>query len=113
MKTHRKEEMAALLQREISQLILKTLPEDMGIITVTDVLVTADFKLAKIHISVLNSEKEKEALELLENHALEFQRYLGKILKMKFTPKLEYTLDHYQEKLDRVDELLEKIDHGT
>jgi len=113
MKTRRVYEVSALLKQMISNLIVKDLPEDMGIVTVIDVIVTNDLKLAKVYISVIDQNKELDVLDFLVKHTKQFQHYLGKNLKMKFTPKLEFIIDKYQDDLNRVEKLYEEIEHGT
>ena len=113
MSQRRIEKVTALLIKEISELINADFSEKYGLISVADVEITSDFKDAKVYISFLNNEIEKDLLKSLELKANEYQKILGNKLKMKYTPKLSFFTDKYQEKLDRVDKLLKEIHRGS
>jgi len=111
--SRRIQRVAALLKREVSVLINDNIPGEMGIVSVTDVDVTSDLKKAKVYVSFLDQSKEEEILAILDQKTADFQRILGQKLTMKFTPKILFLVDNYQEKIDRVDKLLKEIKHGT
>lgn len=113
MSTRRVEEVSAQLKREVSMLINETLAEKYGLVTLTDLDVSPDFKNAKAYISVFDKENEDGVLKDLENEARNYQRILGRKLRMKFTPRITFTLDNMQENIDKVDGLLKEIDHGS
>lgn len=113
MLSKRKLCVSALIKREMSLMVKEVLPEELGIVSITDIEITADFKEAKVFVSVFDPENEKKVLSILENKALLFQHTLGRKLKLKFTPKIKFTLDKYEEKLERVDKLLEEIKDGS
>ena len=107
--SRRIEKVAELLKTELARMIASEFSDEYLMITVTEVEVTADFKNAKVLITCLNKSDEKEALLALEKKAKEFQALLGKMLKMKFTPKLTFRDDQSADKVDRVEELLKEI----
>ncbi|AKM82747.1 TPA: 30S ribosome-binding factor RbfA [Candidatus Berkelbacteria bacterium] len=113
MSTRRVEKVSALLKRELSELIRNDLSEQFGLITIMDIDITPDFKDAKVYISIFNTEEEDKILKTLEGKTRAYQKVLGDKLRMKFTPHLTFKTDNYQEKVDRVDELLKEIDHGS
>jgi ribosome-binding factor A len=96
-----------LLKQELSRLIHEKVGDKAGLLTVTDVETTSDLRLAKVHISVLESEAEKARL-LLQEQAPYFQSQLGEKLTMKFTPKLTFIVND-DVRYRRVEELLEKL----
>lgn len=79
----------------------------------SDIEVTADFKDAKIFITIFDQSKEEDIIAALTEKTLPYQRILGRKMKMKFTPRLTFKIDHSQDKINRVDELLKEIDHGA
>jgi len=113
MKERRLAKISALLQRELSTLVNNDFSEDFGLISVTDVIVAADFESAKIYISLFDETSAKKILSLLKTKIPAYQRILADKLKMRSTPKLTFQTDFYQEKLDRVDELLKETTHGA
>jgi len=113
MSSHRIEKVSALLKREISKLINYDFAEEFGLITVSDIKVTADFKEAVVYLSIFEQNKEMDILDNISKKSFEYQHQLGRKLKMKFTPKLSFKIDHFQEEIDKVDKLLKEIDHGS
>lgn len=113
MSSYRQEQISSQLKREISELIRKNLAEKFGLVTLTDIEVTADFKEAKVYISAYNKENEDIILTALTKEATKIQHILGRKLKIKFTPKLKFILDRYQKKIDRIDKLLKEINNES
>jgi len=85
----------------------------IGFVTVTDVEVTPDLKLAKIFVSVMpgeeGNEKEKETSLQALNHAAGYiRRELGARLRLRYTPQLSFLYDHSIERGNRIEELLKE-----
>jgi len=113
MPSHRIEKVSALLKRELSSLINQDFVEDFGLVTVYDIELSADFREAKVFVTIFDQTEEELILKKLADKALNYQHILGRKLKMKFTPRLTFKINHFQEKIDRIDELLKDIDHGA
>lgn len=113
MPTHRVEKVSAQLMREISQLINTDFSENYGLITVGDIYVTSDFKDAKVYISVLDEKKEKEILEKICKKSSQYQHSLGRKLKMRSTPRLNFSIDNSRDKINHIDKLLREVNHGA
>ena len=63
-------------------------------VTVTFVEVSADLRLAKVHVSVMGDEaKQKLAIHGLQNAAGYLQRKVGDRIDTRYTPKLKFVLD--------------------
>lgn len=105
------EKVRGLLSRELSALVNESLPDNMELITIVNLNVTADFKNANIYISCLQNKKIDGALKALERKTNEFQRIIGKKFKMRYTPKLHFFAENSNYKVQRVDELLKKINN--
>lgn len=108
--TRRIQKVKELLKQETAKMILETVPEEMGLITVVEVDLTDDLKNAKIYISCFNRENSKKVLKLLDARKFSYQHELGRKLEMRYTPKLEYILDESVDQINKVEELLDKID---
>ena len=99
-----------LLKQQISELLLETLAEEFGIISVTDVEASPDFKSAKVFIAIVQKDKEKEILQAITKNLQDYQRHLGKNLSMRYTPRLTFFIDKSESTVNRVEELLKEID---
>ena len=64
MSTRRVSKVEELIRMELSKLIQKHIPEDLGIVSVTRVYVTADLKTAKVFISAIFSDRQKGRLHI-------------------------------------------------
>ncbi|GAB4365815.1 MAG: ribosome-binding factor A [Deltaproteobacteria bacterium] len=99
---------AERIREEIS-LILQNRVKDPGAgrITVTDVTVTADLRLARIYYSVLGGEEEREsAREALRRSKGFLRRELGQVLRIRYAPDLSFRYDASYEQGARIDRLL-------
>jgi ribosome-binding factor A len=98
-----------LIQREISELLERQVndPRLARLISVTEVMLSPDFKHAKIFVSTLGSEENKEELLAGFNNASGFLRKkLAAHLKLKYTPQLSF---HYDDSTERGARLLKLI----
>ena len=81
----------------------------IGLITLTHVESSPDLKHATIHFTVHGGEKSGEANSKVLNHASGFiQHKLARRIRMKNTPKLHFKYSSITDKMERIDELLNK-----
>ncbi len=80
----------------------------IGFVTVTAVDTSPDLRTARIHVSVLGSEREREATMdgLRAAHGV-IQRSLAGQLHMKRTPTLTFVYDESVERADRLNRLMD------
>ena len=110
---HRIERVNSLIRQEISQLLQRQVkdPRLGNFITVTEVATSADLKYAKVFISCIGSEEEKqETLSVLASASGFFRRELAKRLKLRYTPVLSFQWD---DSIERGNYLLQRIDEVT
>lgn len=106
----RVQQVAVVLKKELAPLIREALDNKFGIVTLIDVIVQPDLKEAKVYISCLDLAKEKEVLRTLNLNVKNFQHILGRRLRIKFTPRLTFEIDHSLENVIKVEELLVGIE---
>lgn len=83
----------------------------IGFVTVTGVDTVPDLSHARVYVSVLGEEKEREeALDGLESSRGLLQARVGRELRMKRTPTLEFVYDDSIDRGMRVTELLEDLE---
>jgi ribosome-binding factor A len=102
---------ASLIKQQISETLSKEIDTTgYGLLTVTEVTVTPDLRLARVHISHFNSGKtDDQVLEFLNDNAKEIRMAVGKSVRIKFTPELRFYIDQSLERVERIEELLKKI----
>ncbi|MBD2870693.1 30S ribosome-binding factor RbfA [Paenibacillus arenilitoris] len=103
------------IKKELSQIIQTELKDPrIGFITVTGVEATSDLSQAKVFLSVLGSEEQKEAtLKALANGTGYIRSELGKRMRLRHTPELIFKFDSSIEYGSRIEALLENINSGN
>jgi ribosome-binding factor A len=80
----------------------------IGFVTVTDVDTSPDLRAARVYVSVLGSEEERQAsLEGLRSSHGVLQSKIASGMRMKRTPTLTFEYDDTVERGDRITRLLE------
>jgi ribosome-binding factor A len=62
-------------------------------ISITGVEVTQDLQKAKIYVSFLDDESEKEIMQRLRKAARYFRREIAERINLRHTPELEFVYD--------------------
>lgn len=84
--------------------------EEYGFLTVTDVRVSPDLRLAKIYVSVFgDAERKKRSLALLENQKPSIRSDIGKAVRLRFTPEISFLLDETMDKAMNLEALFKRI----
>jgi ribosome-binding factor A len=79
----------------------------IGFVTVTDVDTSPDLRAARVYVSVLGSEEERESsLEGLRSSHGVLQKKIATGMRMKRTPTLTFEYDDTAERGDRITRLL-------
>ncbi len=103
------------LIREISDVIQSGLndPRITGIISVTDVKLSADYRYAKVFVSVYgDQEKKDKIMEALGDASLAVRKEVAKRIRIRHIPELSFHLDESLEKGKRITDLIDKISKG-
>lgn len=103
------------IKKELSQIIQMELKDPrVGFITVTGVETTSDLSQARVYLSVLGSDEQKEAsLKALEKATGFLRSELGKRMKLRHTPELLFKFDSSIEYGSRIETLLSDLNNGN
>jgi ribosome-binding factor A len=99
-------------REEISNLLLRQVkdPRLTGFITITRVEVSADLSHARVYVSVLGGEEDREeALRGLERAASFLRREIGHRLALRRAPELSFRRDDSMEQGAHVLDLLNEV----
>ncbi len=108
--SYRIQKIESMLLQEISSIILFKLNDPaFGFITVTNVRVSPDLKIAKIYISVMEKEKREPTLAKIKDTQSIIRSELAHRIKLRFTPELKFFLDESLDYVEKVESLLRKI----
>ncbi len=99
------------MKKEISDIIQNELKDPrVGFVTITEVDVTGDLQIAKVFVSVLGSEEQKqESLKALRKAAGFVRSEVGKRIRLRLTPEIVFQLDTSLDYSTRIQEVLRDI----
>eukprot|EP01136_Pigoraptor_vietnamica_P020464 Opistho-1_new@69382 len=110
----RTDRLNSLLKEVLSEVILREVgnPHVAPFVTITKVEITKDLHYAKVFISVLGTEEEKErTLQALQSAAGFIAVTASQKVVMRYFPSLTFKIDTSLQHQARIEELLEKIRH--
>ncbi len=88
-------------------------PRVTGLVTVTGVDLTRDLRHAKVFVSVLGSDSErKETFEGLASIASHLKIHVGRALRLRVAPDIEFKADDSIARAARIETLLAQIKDG-
>ena len=101
-----------LLKREIGEAIRREFHvSEAGLITVNDVDLAGDLKSATVFISILgNPDQQKRGFQLLNEHRIRLQGFIGRAVVLKYTPKLKFAFDDSIVRGNRVLHIIEELE---
>ena len=108
------ERVNTLMQREISELILRELrdPRLDEFVSVTEVSVSPDLRNAKVYVSsVGGQQKETQILAALNSASGFLRSELAKKIRIRRMPELHFQWDNSIEKGDRILRLIDEVSH--
>ncbi len=111
--TRRTERLNDLLREEISQVLHHQAgdPRLAGLLSITNVDISPDMRYARVFVSILGNEEEKDkALDGLVRAQGFFRRELARKLNLRRTPLLSFHRDDSIEEAARVLQLMGKVE---
>lgn len=107
----RTERVAGVIREVISETLQREIDTTgYGLLTVTQVIMTPDLRLAKVYVSHFHSEKTPaQVLDFLEECGKELRMTVGRVVRLKFTPELRFFIDETLDRVERMEELFHKI----
>lgn len=122
MSRHRPERVADVMRRELAQIFLQEIKDPRATLaTVSSVSLSSDLGFARIKVSVLGSDAERdECLAALQRATGFVRSQLAHRLGLRVVPELRFELDRGAEHSQRIDQLLaalpelgQRADDGT
>lgn len=109
----RSQRVQELLLEEISKLIQHGLKDPrIGFVTVTRIELSDNLKNAKVFVSIMGSEEEKEkSIEGLNSAKGYLRSSLGKNLYLKHIPELHFKLDEAADHVEKITKIISEWNH--
>jgi ribosome-binding factor A len=111
MSDRRAHRVSDLIREVVGEVLLRELKDPrLESVTITDVEVTDDLKMAKIFFSAMGIRAREEAsLHGFQSAAGYLKRRLGKELRLKYIPDLSFQVDRSFEYGTKIDQLIRAV----
>lgn len=109
----RPERLAAVVKRDLGEIIQKSYQPSDTFVTVTNVVMTDDLSIAKVYLSVFAPGRdEKVVYEFIDEHINEIRYELASKIKnqVRKIPELHFYEDDTAEYVNKMEQLLKKVD---
>jgi ribosome-binding factor A len=105
------DKLVELVKRRITNVVLYKLKDPrLGFITITKVELTRDLKLCKVFYTVFGPKTDLTKTDCALRDARGFiQREVGKTLRTRTMPAMEFIIDPTMEKMERVQQILDVL----
>ena len=107
----RTDRVASLVREEVGMLFARDYRDTAyGFITVTEVHMTPDLRIAKIYVSILGNQAIKEkTMQMLEDKKGEIRAFVGSRMRLKFTPSIQFYVDETLDRVEKIEKLIKQI----
>ena len=110
MPSHRVDRLEQLIKEQVSYFLLhKMQDEDFGFITITDVKLSGDLKIAKIYLSVFQKERREYVLNRVNIRLGQIRTDLAHNIRIKFVPELKFYIDDTLDYVEKIEGLINEI----
>ena len=108
MSSSRPERVGDQIRVEITELLAREVHDPgIGFLTVTRVTLTSDLQLARIYYTTLGDDKaRRESARALERASPFLRRQIGKRVRLKRVPELQFFFDGSVERQDRIERII-------
>ncbi len=84
----------------------------IGFVTITRCTVSPDYRHATIYLSILGDDRRRaDGLEHIRHAAGYIRHQLGKRLRLRYLPQLNFALDELLEQQNRIGHILNELQH--
>lgn len=106
-----------LLKQEIAESLFRIFNDpgaDIAAVTVTRVETSSNLRNARVFVSILgNNTKQERLLNLLKHHRKDVQSAIARHIVIKYTPHIQFELDHSIEEGARVLDVIARLEQET
>lgn len=102
----------SILREVLAEEIEKMSDSRLELVSVTAVDTAPNLRTALVYVDVLGREAGEGALEALRGAAKRLQSVIGREVRMKYTPALEFAIDPGIIGGERIDQILRELKQG-
>lgn len=107
----RKERVEREVQQIISSYLIQNLQSELhGLVTVTRVMMPADFRTAKVYVTFFSAENPGfDFVKVLKHWTTDIQSNINHKLQMRYCPKLTFYKDEATESILKIERIISEI----
>jgi ribosome-binding factor A len=111
MGENRIQRISNLIKKEVAEMLIREVKDPrIGMVTITGATVSKDLRIAHIYYSALGSEKQIQDSTIGLRQATKFiQREIGRRIRMRYTPAIDFQFDHSLEYGSHIDQILQTL----
>ena len=111
MGENRIQRIATLIKKEVAEMLIREVKDPrIGMVTITGVAVSKDLRIAHIYYSALGSEKQIQDSAIGLRQAAKFIQWeIGRRIRMRYTPAIDFQFDHSLEYGSHIDKILQDL----
>ncbi len=112
----RPDRVAEAIREEVATFLAEGVkdPRVTGLVTITGVDVTRDLRHARIFVSIMGTDEERtQTLAGLTSVAGHLRGRIGRALRLRVAPELDFQIDRSVASAARIESLLAQIKEGT
>lgn len=110
MASHRIDKVENLIKQELSWILLHKVKDvDLGFLTLTNVRVSPDLRIASVYVSIFEKEKREIVLERIKQKTGFIRSELAHRIRLRFVPELRFFLDDTLDYVEKIEGLIKKI----
>jgi len=111
MTQQRKERVEGLLQQVVCEILQEIKDPRVGFLTVTGIKMSPDLRQAKIYFSVIGDDQARETtLQGLKSAKGFIRTELGKKIRLRFIPEIEFVIDRSLDHGLKIFSLLKQVE---
>jgi ribosome-binding factor A len=99
------------IKKELGQIIQQEIKDPrIGFVTITAVEMSGDLQQAKVYVSILGSQTEKdESIKALEKAKGFIRSEVGRRVQLRHVPEIHFSVDHSLDHSDQITRLLHDV----
>ena len=110
--TQRTDRVAEEFREILAEEVQRLKDPRIGFVTLTGVEVTPDLRRARVFYTVLGDDRQQRATAAgLRSATPHLRQTIGRQVRLKVTPELEFRIDEGMATSRRIDEIIERIHH--
>lgn len=108
--SYRIDKVSRVIKEELSWIFLHKLKDPaLGFITITNVKLSPDLKIARVYLSVLEKEKRQNVLQTVNELKGSIRTELAHKINMRFIPELNFYIDDTTDYVEKIENIFRQI----